>query len=215
MADKKELLGDTLRESGGRSAVEAEDSGGRRAATDLEPVSWHGNSTDFWKEILHGYLAATCTDCTPQNDNLAVACILLGVKYVAFLNTPAHAELLSPRLEEQIFKLMRDPTCEELYVPVAMSELSFLNPDAPVQRHARQGWWPRKKRAGKGKAGGRGESDGNKGAGGTGAEAGGKSAGQDGSEGKGGSGEGSVSQRKKKGAGKSHGGVEDLASLLQ
>ena len=128
LAEKKELLGDTLREQGGKSAmqVDTEVVPQKRAATDLEPVSWHSNSVDCWKEMLHGYLASSVLDLTPQNDNLAVAAIQLNVKYIAICNTPAHVEMLQKRLQDRIFELQRDPTCENLYNAVAVSELDFL-----------------------------------------------------------------------------------------
>ena len=48
--EKKELLGDTRRESGGASSVPAElaeKSKNQRGMSDLEPVSFHGNTAKF------------------------------------------------------------------------------------------------------------------------------------------------------------------------
>ena len=160
--EKKELLGDTLRESGGPGSAAAAQPVAKRQATDMEPVSFHGNSVSFWKEIYHSYWAGSIVDFTPQNDNAALAAVMLKKKYLAIVNTEAHAELLMARLQSRVFQLIRDPECEPLYEAGAVSDLEFLaaaQTETGTNTGAGTG-------AGRGKGKGAGKSKGKKGRGG-------------------------------------------------
>ncbi|CAE7760945.1 unnamed protein product, partial [Symbiodinium necroappetens] len=188
--EKRELLGDTRRESGGASSVPpelAEKGKAQRAATDLEPVSFHGNTAKFWEEIYHSYWAASILDMTPQNDNAALAAIMLKKKYLAIVNTQAHATLLRERLQERVFRLMRDPQCTRLYEPMAVADLDFLNANADeskIEKGKKVGKAKKKAKSGDGtsKGGDDGANTGGDGA----SKGGGKKAGRKGGKGKGG-----------------------------
>ncbi len=125
--EKREILGDTRKDGGGAAppgSCEEPHTHTQKKATQLEPVSMHGNSVAFWREILHSYWAASATDFTVQNDNLALACIQMQVKYVGIVNNEFHAGKVRQRLIERVFMLMQDERCEKLYQPMAVSDLA-------------------------------------------------------------------------------------------
>ncbi len=126
LSEKREILGDTRKDSGGPApagACEEARAHTHKKPTELEPVSMHGNSVRFWLEILHSYWAKSVTDFTVQNDNFALACIQMQVKYVGLVNSEYHAEKVQQRLVERVFMLMQDERCERLYQPMAVTDL--------------------------------------------------------------------------------------------
>ena len=125
--EKREILGDTRKEAGGPCPIASIAPSSKKEATDKEPVSWHGNSVAFWNEILHCYWAGSVTDLTPQNENLALAACMTKCKYVAICNSETHAIKMKERLQDRIFRLFRDPRCEQLYQPMAVADLSALD----------------------------------------------------------------------------------------
>ena len=53
-----------------------------RLATDTEPVAFHGNGTDFFREVYHSYWANTVTDYTPLTECAALATVRTVDAYV-------------------------------------------------------------------------------------------------------------------------------------
>ncbi|CAE7245099.1 unnamed protein product, partial [Symbiodinium sp. CCMP2456] len=109
LCEKKEILGDTLRDAGGPTPPGGDQvAGGRRDPMSEEPVSWHGASVDFWREIVHAYSAFSLTDLTPQNENCAVACIMQGCHYICLCNNDVHQSRLQERIIDRVYQLMAD-----------------------------------------------------------------------------------------------------------
>ncbi|CAE7331503.1 unnamed protein product [Symbiodinium sp. CCMP2592] len=126
VVEKREILGDTRKEGSGPCPLGGGEDlgGGRKALTDVEPLSWHANSVNFWREMVHGYFAGTVTDLTPQNENCAVACICHGVPYVALCNNPIHKDKLYDRIVKRVVNLMQDENCAALYESVMVADLA-------------------------------------------------------------------------------------------
>ena len=109
LCEKKEILGDTLREAGGPTPPGGDQvAGGRRDPLSEEPLSWHGASVEFWREIVHAYAAFSLTDLTPQNENCAVACIMQGCHYICLCNNDVHQSRLQERIIARVYQLMAD-----------------------------------------------------------------------------------------------------------
>ena len=181
MVEKREILGDTRKEGSGPCPLGGGEDlgGGRKALTEVEPLAWHANSVNFWREVVHGYFAGSVTDLTPQNENCAVACICHGVPYVALCNNPIHKSKLYDRIVKRVLHLMQDENCAALYESVMVADLAKKEPEEAGTE----------KTKGKGKVKGRGKGKRGKG----GAAAGkddGAAAGKDGAEGQGGQREG-------------------------
>ncbi|CAE6948988.1 unnamed protein product [Symbiodinium sp. CCMP2456] len=177
VVEKREILGDTRKEGSGPCPLGGGEGlgGGRKALTDVEPVAWHGNSVNFWREMVHGYWAGTATDLTPQNENFAVACICHGVPYVALCNNAIHKTKLYDRIVKRVLNLMGDENCPALYESVMVADLAKKEKEEEGTE----------KNKGRGRGRGKGRSKGKRGKGKQGA-----GAGEDGAEGQGGQGEG-------------------------
>jgi len=119
VATKREVLGDTRKESGGSCALSS--AGIKQSVMDKEPVSWHGNSCLFWREICSSYHACSLVDLTPQNDNAALACIMAKIPYFAITNNETHMALLTERLQERVFQEFQNPD-SPLYEPVCVAD---------------------------------------------------------------------------------------------
>ena len=119
VATKREVLGDTRKESGGGCALSS--AGIKQSIMDKEPVSWHGNSCLFWREICSSYHACSLVDLTPQNDNAALACIMAKIPYFAITNNETHMALLTERLQERVFQEFQNPD-SPLYEPVCVAD---------------------------------------------------------------------------------------------
>ena len=66
-----------------------EDAQKKKKPTDMERVCFHGNSTDFYKGLLHDFHAGVVLDATPLNENCAMAAIMKKIPYVAVCYTEA------------------------------------------------------------------------------------------------------------------------------
>ncbi len=120
--EKRQLLGDS-RKDGGGPAPKGTDPKDRKRLTDTEPVALHGNSVDFFRELLHSFWAASATDYTPLNENFALAAVRANVPYVAVCNNDYHALMLKQRLEDRVYAAFLDQSCPELYEPMAVADL--------------------------------------------------------------------------------------------
>ncbi len=63
----------------------------------MEPVAYHGNSIEFYRELIHSFCLWRVIDLTPLDDSFGLAAIASGTPYVAVCFSEAHAELLQER----------------------------------------------------------------------------------------------------------------------
>jgi len=121
IAEKRILLGDTRKDSGGagpRDKKEVE-----KKPTDKEPVSLHGNSVEAHKEIIHSFWGGSYTELTVQNENAAYACICMKIPYTGIVNNEFHGTSAMARLKNRVFRSLTDESCEELFEPMAVSDM--------------------------------------------------------------------------------------------
>jgi hypothetical protein len=121
VSDKRKLLADALKEGGGRMPGVTRDDQNKKA-TDVELVAFHGNSCDFYRELIWSFHAQSVTDYTPLSDNGALAAIRMRVAYTGVCFTEFHAAELRKRLCERTFNAITDPT-SELYEPMALADM--------------------------------------------------------------------------------------------
>ena len=57
-----------------------------RKDTDNEPMNYHGNSSNFWLEILHWFEPTTVVDLMTLDPMLAYECVKNGIKYTGVSN---------------------------------------------------------------------------------------------------------------------------------
>ncbi|CAK0873924.1 unnamed protein product [Prorocentrum cordatum] len=125
--EKRQLLGDALVEGGGRAAgctqAKTKDVVMRKP-TDIERVSFHANSVDFYKQITHSFCASGVVDCTPLSENCAMASIMPKKPCTLICYTEAHAQMIEKRLRQRVFAALTKESCEELHGPMAASDLA-------------------------------------------------------------------------------------------
>ena len=90
--------------------------------TDREPVAFHGNGVDWFRELYHSYWANTVTDYTPLSENAALAAIRLDVQYLGLAFNEIHQQKLRERLVDRVFRELTDAE-SNLYEPMAHAEL--------------------------------------------------------------------------------------------
>ena len=90
--------------------------------TDKEPVSFHGNSVDWYMEVMHSFWACSFTDCTPLTENAGLASIMTGIPYVGLAFNDFHAEKLRARLVDRVYREFTNPS-SRLHQPISVVEL--------------------------------------------------------------------------------------------
>ena len=100
----------------------------------MERVSFHANSTDFYKELIHSFCASTVVDATPLSENMAMAAIMMRRPCTCIAYTEFHAISLKERLTKRVFQALTNERVEELYEPVAVSDLCASKDDEAAMK---------------------------------------------------------------------------------
>ena len=71
------------------------------------PLCWLENkSVDWWKRLLQDVHADKVIDTTPGSGTLALACLILGLRYIGVASNEDHLNFLSNKLHRASVKYM-------------------------------------------------------------------------------------------------------------
>ena len=96
----------------------------RRHDVDHEPVAYHGNSMQFFDELINSFCACGVTDLTVLDESVAFACVSNRVPYIGLCHSELHVEKLFQRICDVVHNALTDPEMEMLYEPMAVAELA-------------------------------------------------------------------------------------------
>ena len=100
---KKNILGDTARSDVGGPTPGVESASERRAASDIEPVAYHGQTIHVWEELTHSYNVKGWIDLTALEEILALHCVVWKLPYIGFCYTEEGRVRLIEQLRKRIF----------------------------------------------------------------------------------------------------------------
>ena len=123
-AKKKIVLGARRVDVGGKD-IHAKPH--KRLDTDVEPLSFHGQTVEFHSEILKRFNLIGMIELCTLDNNLAMACMLQRLPYAGVCCTQAHANLCREKLVQLVYKAFTDETMEGLYDPAAVLALKAEN----------------------------------------------------------------------------------------
>ncbi len=80
----------------------------KRDNADLEPAFFHAAPLQLWQELIHSYAIGSVIDLSVGDGRAALAALAERVPYVGVTLSEKHAELVTQRLQLEVFRLMQD-----------------------------------------------------------------------------------------------------------